>query len=106
MKLSMKETKITFETREVIIVRNYPQEAVSFCASCDAQTLFAAPEYFVALTGKSMREIFRAIEDGAFHFQETNGGLLVICFPSFLQLFPQTTLEIPLLEKGNKNEPV
>jgi hypothetical protein len=81
-----RRTVITFEKLE----RSYyhlpgSEPVLARCAECREEVSWLTPNQVVALTGLTLREIFRRIESSALHFDETPQGLLHIC-PKSLDL--------------------
>lgn len=54
-----------------------PQTGV--CERCEREVTWITPYQALALTGLTLREIFRRIEADGIHINETPGGLLLIC---------------------------
>jgi len=55
------------------------------CDACGGEVTWLTPNQVSALTGLSLREIFRRIERNRFHFTETEPGVIHIC-PNSLRL--------------------
>lgn len=75
-----RRTVISFET----LARSFyqlPDSAPSRarCDECGEEVSWLTPYQVVALTGLTLREIFRGVEAAEIHYQETIGGLLHIC---------------------------
>ena len=49
------------------------------CNECQDRVSWLTPNQVVALTGLTLREVFRRIEADALHFNETPSGLLQVC---------------------------
>ncbi len=83
-------TEITIETREVWVVHKLPEQEKgtlnpqAWCQFCETRVELVTPDEAAALTGKSLREIFRQIEQMEFHFLETPTGGVMLCLPSLL----------------------
>ena len=74
-----RRTVITFEKLERSFYRLPGTEPLlAPCRQCQAE-VWLAPDQVVALTGLTLREIFRLIESNILHFEETAEGSLHIC---------------------------
>ena len=75
-----RRTVITFEARERCSYR-LPDSSpvIEMCAECGSEVYWLTPDQFAALTGLSVREVFRRLEANAFHFVETVAYGLRIC---------------------------
>ena len=75
-----RRTVITFEKLERNFYRLPDSEPVlAPCEECGSEVSWLTPNQAVALTGLSLREIFRRIEENTFHFKETPAGLMYVC---------------------------
>ena len=75
-----RRTVITFEKLERCFYRFPNSEAhLAQCDECQQEVSWLTPNQVVALTGLSLREVFRRIEANTLHFSETAPGLLHIC---------------------------
>ena len=75
-----KRTIIKTQTREIFIVRRAGESSRIFrCDECrrDAEWLTLAAS--AKISGFGLREIFRLIETGAIHFEETTENQLLVC---------------------------
>lgn len=79
-----KVTEIIIETDEVFV---YSSDAPMprWCASCGAEMMMASPEGAATLGRTSKRSIYRLIEAGAVHFEETAEGALLVCLSSLTE---------------------
>lgn len=78
-----KTTLIATETHESLSVRlnvqaREPRSRV-LCDECEAEVPLFTPEEAAPLVGLSVRALNRLVEEGAIHFKEIPGGLLLIC---------------------------
>jgi hypothetical protein len=75
-----RRTVITFEKLERHFYR-LPDLApvLGKCEACAADVSWLTPHQAVALTGLTLREIFRRIESNEVHFTEPQPGALHIC---------------------------
>jgi hypothetical protein len=86
----MKKTKITVQTDRVLVIRRRRRGGLKWCESCAARVEMMNPEEAAAVSGLSLRAIFRLVEASRLHFTETAEGLLWVCFNSLLdQMTPQ-----------------
>ena len=84
-----KKTTVTITTdRWLVISQRSPQETAheleGWCEGCAASVKWLTPEQAAALSGLRLRALFRAVESGQFHFNETAEGLLWLCRNSIL----------------------
>jgi hypothetical protein len=80
------KTTITVETWQRTTVYKYGQNNRAWCESCAAETTMLSPDEAARFIQTTAREIFRAIENGAFHFNETTDGALLVCGNSLKQI--------------------
>ena len=71
------------ETHEINILRQPRLSEKRFCADCQAEVRWLVPEEAMLLAKTNLREIFRLIEAGEFHFIESAEGFLLVCAESF-----------------------
>src|ERR1700693_2944940 len=75
-----RRTVITFEKLERCFYRFPNSEArLAQCDECQEEVSWLTPNQVVALTGLSLREVFRRIEANTLHFSEISPGLMHIC---------------------------
>jgi len=75
-----RRTVITYEKLERSFYRLAEAEPVTAeCDACGCTVNWLTPPQATAITGLSLREIFRRIETDQLHFSETSAGLLFIC---------------------------
>ena len=74
-------TEIAVETEETLTVRiaktNGPR-----CAACATGVSMVRPETAARVTGFRPREIYRRVEAGTVHFQESADGTVFVCLDS------------------------
>jgi len=81
-----RRTVITFEKLERSFYHLPSSEPVrAQCVECRQEVSWLTPNQVAALTGLTLREIFRRIESNTLHFSETPPGLLHICPNSLSQ---------------------
>ncbi|MGI8410465.1 MAG: hypothetical protein ACR2M8_11395 [Pyrinomonadaceae bacterium] len=84
-----KFTRIRNETLETILIRRSENSArVFWCADCGGDTVWLNVAETSCLCGSSVREIFRRVEAGSVHFQETADRQLLICERSLARKNP------------------
>ncbi len=79
-----RRTEITHETREVLVLRRRGNAEV-WCNECGAPVKMIRPEEAAAAMCVSLRLVFRQLEAGKLHFEETGEGSLFICLASLLE---------------------
>ena len=81
-----RRTVITFEKLERSYYRLPDSEPiVAFCYQCRQDVSWLTPTQATAITGLTLREVFRRIEANALHFNESTPGLIHVC-PNSLDL--------------------
>ena len=80
----IKRKEVTFETDEVIVIRRWGSTGVAWCPQCAEAIGMVTPEEAAVLTRLSTREIYRQVEAGRIHNNETAEGLLFVCLRSLL----------------------
>ena len=71
--------EITIQTTETLSVRIDQDTADITCHKCGAGVAMLTPEALAATFGLSLRGIYRQVEAGRIHYQETRAGRLMIC---------------------------
>lgn len=79
MPKKVKRYLITTETHEIFVVRRERAGIRGFCRECGKTVEMHDLDAAVGLTGKTARQIFYAIENGAIHSLETTQGHLLVC---------------------------
>ena len=75
-----RRTVITFEKLERSYYRLPDSEAtVAFCDRCLREVSWLTPIQATAISGLTLREVFRRIEANALHFSESTLGSIHIC---------------------------
>ena len=76
--------KTAVEIHELYVVRQQKNAAPEVCQQCSTTIAsLVAPDEAAVITGRSTRLIYRWVEAGIIHFQETATGSLVVCLNSF-----------------------
>jgi excisionase family DNA binding protein len=82
-----RRTEITVETDEIVVVRRSATAAVTrWCTACAGTVTVITPEEAAAVLSTTPRMIYRLIEAGGIHHDQTSDGLVVICTVSLAQL--------------------
>lgn len=90
--LIRRRVEITVE-REIVSVEYLPPANIrGWCQQCGKEVLMLTAEAAAAAHGTSTREIYRRLDDGKLHFQESPGGTVFICSES---LNPAPNKELP-----------
>jgi hypothetical protein len=82
-----KRTRTITETREVWVVRRVPLpwaggRPPNSCAACGAPAVMITPEEAAALARVSTRTVYRWVEAGLVHIEESADGPLFVCLSS------------------------
>lgn len=94
MKLLSRRTVITFEKLERCFYHFGSADSVPLlarCEECDRDVAWLTPSQVAAVSGWSLREVFKRIEANTVHYREVSPELLHICLES--------------LNNGEKNKP-
>jgi hypothetical protein len=82
-----RRTVITYEKLEQSTIRFSGVElTISRCDDCSQEVKWLTPYQTLAISGLTLREIFRLIEANHIHFTETRVGLLLICYQSITRI--------------------
>lgn len=81
-----RKTEIVVELDEEIVIRGRQPIAFAWCAECGEQVQTVTPDHASTITGVSPRVIYRWIEAGMIHFNETGEGHLLVCQSSLAKL--------------------
>ena len=96
-------TQITLQTDEAFVIRRTAGSVQALCAECGSIMPMVTPEEGSILFGIAVRSIYRGLEAGELHFQETSSGPVVVCLDSLRKLAsPQS--EISIHKSKNKKE--
>ena len=76
--MKRKRTEIVVELDEVFVIRRRQAMAL-WCAECGDQVQMLTPDQAATIAGLSSRLIYRWVEAGRIHFNETGEGRLLIC---------------------------
>jgi hypothetical protein len=75
------------ETHELKILTRPRVKEKRFCDRCSAEVRWLVPEEAMLLAKTSLREIFRLVEAGDYHFAESREGFLLLCAQSLAERF-------------------
>lgn len=73
------KTFFTLETSQRTVMRSRRRIAFGWCGRCAANTLMLLPEEAACLRGTTRRAIYREIEMGDLHFEESISGTALVC---------------------------
>jgi hypothetical protein len=76
--------EVTIQTSETFVLRPSQVTVAATCVECATEVDLLAASAAAALVGVPLRWIYRWIENGQLHFQETASGLILVC-PNSLQ---------------------
>jgi len=82
--MQRRRIEIIVETRQVVI-RRRTNQAPGWCAECSSAVQLITPEEAAALACISTRTIYRRVEAGQLHFNETAEQSPLICLNSLLR---------------------
>lgn len=80
--------EVTIQTSETFVLRPSQITVLTGCSQCAAEVEMLTASAAAALIGVPLRWIYRWIETGQLHFQETPAGLVLVC-PNSLQTAAQ-----------------
>lgn len=90
-------TEITTQTDEAFVIRRRAGTVQAVCPQCGPDVPMITPEEAALLFRVSVRVIYRAVDAGQVHFQETPAGSVEVCLGSLQQI-------VPLLSKGSSSQ--
>ena len=79
-----RKLQITLETAETILVHQTRSVQRLYCPICETMVDMVSPHTVAKISGESEREIFKLIEQAAFHFVEADR--LLICLNSINEI--------------------
>lgn len=74
-------TELRFDIQETVVVQRSTSVHL-WCPACGSEVVAARPEAAALATSLSPREIYRRVESGAVHFQESADGRVLVCLNS------------------------
>ena len=78
-------TSITVETDRVFVVRRRKIQDPRWCEECGGRSPMITPDEAAALAAVGTRTVYRWIERGGLHFNESRETALLICVESLLE---------------------
>lgn len=81
----MRETRITIESHQVMILRRNKDAIQIWCERCGERVKMVTAEQAGVISGSTLRLVLRQVEADAVHFTETAEGRLFICLNSLMQ---------------------
>ena len=78
-------TEITVQTEEAFVLRRSSGSPHASCAQCGTPSPMVTAEEAAVLFGVAVRSIYREIEAGELHFEETAAGSVLVCLHSLRQ---------------------
>jgi hypothetical protein len=91
--MSMKRTRITTETRRVVIAKRSGFAVDGWCHACRQEVRRAGVDEAAALAGVTARTIYRWVEASTVHFTETPEGSVLVCTTSLRHALTRETGE-------------
>jgi hypothetical protein len=79
-------TEITVQTDEAFVIRRGAGSPQLNCERCGAGVPMIAPEEAAVLMGVAVRAIYREVEAGRLHFQDSAFGSVVVCLGSLREM--------------------
>ena len=79
-------TEITMQTDEAFVIRRSAGSVQAMCAHCGSGAPMITPEEAAVLFKVAVRVIYREVESGQLHFQETPAGSVVVCLDSLRKI--------------------
>jgi len=74
-----RRTEVTIETHRLLVLRRRSGSVPAWCAECARAVEMATPDEAAIMANVSLRTIYRWVEAGKLHSDETREGLLLIC---------------------------
>jgi hypothetical protein len=79
-------TEITMQTDEAFVIRRSAGSPHAMCTQCGSVVPMVTPDEAAILFRVAVRVIYREIEAGQLHFQETAAGSVLVCLDSLRKL--------------------
>ena len=83
--MQKRETRITIESHQVMILRRSNDARMSWCERCGERVKMVTAEQAGIISGSTLRLVLRHVEANTVHFTETEDGRLFICLNSLMQ---------------------
>jgi len=74
-----RRTEVTIETDEITIIRCLGDDGLIHCRRCGDEIAMVSPERAAAMFLTSVRVIYRWVEAGLVHYDETSCGWPLVC---------------------------
>ena len=97
-------TEITMQTDEAIVIRRSAGSPQVMCTQCGSVVPMVTPDEAAVLFRIAIREIYREIEAGQLHFQETAAGSVLVCLDSLRKIASLLPGESSLEIKNKKGD--
>lgn len=81
------------EQDEIILARRRRGAIQLWCSGCQEHVSMLRVEDASALVGTTARTIYRWIEAGKLHFEESDKGLVLVCTKSLADIMPAHSAE-------------
>jgi hypothetical protein len=79
-----RKIRLTVETHQLLVISRTKGSTQGWCSECAGEVPLVKPEEAAVLAGVSPRTIYRRVESGRLHFNESAEGWLLICLGSLL----------------------
>jgi hypothetical protein len=79
-------TEITMQTDEAFAIRRRAGSVTAVCAQCGSGMPMLVPEEAAVLFGVAVRAVYRELETGRLHFQETSTGSVLVFLDSLRKI--------------------
>jgi hypothetical protein len=80
-----RRAEIIVEFNQVVVIKKPEGLVVMWCPVCEERANMITTEAAAVLSNVDTRAIYRRIEAGAIHFNETSEGLVLVCLNSLLR---------------------
>lgn len=97
----IKKKELIIERERSVTIRFANALSERFCVACGGRMQFVTIDEAAVVRQTTARQIFRLVEADLVHFDETENGLLLICFASLSKITDESFL---LPEKRGQNE--
>jgi hypothetical protein len=78
-----RKVEIVIETHQIATIRTRGQRGTTrWCPMCAAKVHMVMPAEATEITGMMPSTVYRLVESGQVHFEQTAEGLLLICLSS------------------------
>ena len=73
---------ITKEKHEILLIKQTNRYEKKFCNECEKEVFWLSAKKSAEVTGNAELEIYRLIEQGTIHYEETAKRTLIVCLES------------------------